>query len=28
MSGPVVIVGGGIVGLSVAYELLRRGCPR
>ncbi len=25
MSGPVVIVGGGIVGLSAAYELLRRG---
>ncbi len=25
MSAPVVIVGGGIVGLSAAYELLRRG---
>ncbi len=25
MSGPTVIVGGGIVGLSAAYELLRRG---
>ena len=25
MSAPVVIVGGGIVGLSSAYELLRRG---
>lgn len=25
MSGPVVIVGGGIVGLSAAHELLRRG---
>lgn len=27
MSAPVVIVGGGIVGLSAAYELLRRGRP-
>jgi len=25
MSAPVVIVGGGIVGLSAAFELLRRG---